>query len=86
MVSEKLQKRLYSNVSCDVEFYRVLKLSKINLDRTGALRFTLFWGGFSGRPPAGPPGRGARLGPARKVPQMSHETLAWPLEIDFEKF
>ena len=24
------------------------------------------------------------MGPARKVPKMSHGTLAWPLEIDFE--
>ena len=48
MVSEKLQKRLYSNVSCVLEFYRVLKLSKINPDRTGALRLVHF-GNFSGR-------------------------------------
>ena len=78
MVPEKLQKRLYSNVSCDVEFYRVLKPSKINLDRTGALRFTLFW--------AGPRGRGARLGPARKVPSVRCLERSCSIEIDFGKF
>ena len=55
MVSEKPQKRLYSNVSCVLEFYRVLELPKVNLDRTGALRFTLFeYILETSRSPAGP--------------------------------
>jgi len=70
---------IYIYVSCDVEFYRVLKLSKINLERPGALRFTLSGSCLSRPVPAGE-------GPAQKVPRMSHETFAWPTEIDFGKF
>ena len=70
--SQKSSETLYIYVSCDVEFYRVLLDFKINLDRTGTLRFTLFWA-FLGRllQPALPAGWriGARLGPARKVPK-----------------
>ena len=54
--SQKSSETLYIYVSCDVEFYRVLKRFKINLDRTGALRFTLSFGRLLQASPAGPPG------------------------------
>ena len=76
--SHRKAPKRYIYVSCDVEFYRVLKLFKINLARTGALRFTLFW--------AGPRGRGARLGPARKVPKIPQTQRSCSIEIDFGRF
>ena len=83
---KKLRNAIYIYVSCDVEFYRVLKLFKINLDRTGALRFTLFWGGFSSRPsrPAGESEPGwARPG---KPPKNRQTERSCSIEIDFGKF
>ena len=82
--SQKNSETLYIYVSCDVEFYRVLLDFKINLDRTGTLRFTLFWGGFSSRPsrPAGESEPGwARPGKSPKIHQTERSCSN---EIDFE--
>ena len=38
---------------------------------------------FLGAFPAGPPGRGAWLGPARKVPKVPRLERSWPTEIGF---
>ena len=57
----------YIYVSCDVESYRVLKLFKINLDRTGALRLVHF-GNFSGR---AQPGSAAGRAGWRSLPKKS---------------